>query len=236
MRRIRYNRKNVFLRAAVWWILSICVSCGSIKTTSSPERQYAIVEIIGTEAAPDTAVLFPLLRQYGAADSVYHWKNRIAVYGKIKNPDSLAELIAKNQPQLEIKLYENAFYQFKRKDYCKDSQTASEWENILLTANLVKDKLLQHEYLEYHRTQFQKWPEVAQGFCNADFQQLLVFRNGRQLMLVISIPKGENLEELNPKTEENNPRVKEWNALMGRYQEGIPGTAEGEVWVFLEKY
>jgi hypothetical protein len=42
------------------------------------------------------------------------------------------------------------------------------------------------------------------------------------------------LDKLNPKTSENNPRVDEWNAIMKKYQEGIPGTKPGEVWVFLK--
>ncbi|HMR84284.1 MAG TPA: L-rhamnose mutarotase, partial [Niabella sp.] len=64
---------------------------------------------------------------------------------------------------------------------------------------------------------------------------LMMFRNGRQLMLIISIPKGKTLDELNPKTVENNPRVAEWNKIMAQYQEGIEGTKKGEVWVFLKK-
>jgi hypothetical protein len=55
-------------------------------------------------------------------------------------------------------------------------------------------------------------------------------------MLVISIPKGENLEKLNPKTTENNPRVEEWNTIMRKYQEGLEGTRPGEKWVELRKY
>ena len=53
-------------------------------------------------------------------------------------------------------------------------------------------------------------------------------------MLVISIPKGASLDALNPKTTENNPRVNDWNTLMAKYQEGIEGTAKGEVWVFFK--
>lgn len=52
-------------------------------------------------------------------------------------------------------------------------------------------------------------------------------------MLIISIPKGESLDRLNPKTTENNPRVDDWNRIMKKYQEGIPGTRPGEIWVFL---
>jgi len=63
----------------------------------------------------------------------------------------------------------------------------------------------------------------------------LIFRNGRQLMLVISIPKGKTLDELNPKTVENNPKMVEWNKIMGKYQEGIEETKRGESWVFLKR-
>jgi hypothetical protein len=52
-------------------------------------------------------------------------------------------------------------------------------------------------------------------------------------MLVISIPKGENLDTLNPLTTKDNPKMDEWNDLMKKYQEGIPGTKRNEVWVFL---
>ena len=130
-------------------------------------------------------------------------------------------------------IYADMFYVFNR-ERCDDKLEAKDWDNIVLTANLVNDAKLQREYLEYHARQFEQWPEVSKGFCNAEFQQLLVFRKGRQLMLIISIPKGKNLDELNPKTTENNPRVNDWNNLMKKYQEGINGTQPGEVWVFLK--
>jgi L-rhamnose mutarotase len=113
-------------------------------------------------------------------------------------------------------------------------EPVKEWDNIILSANLVKDEKLQSEYLDYHKTQFEKWPELSKGFCNASFQQLVIYKNDRQLMLIISIPKGKSLDELNPKTTENNPKVEEWNALMKKYQEGIAGTKPDEVWVFFK--
>jgi L-rhamnose mutarotase len=133
-----------------------------------------------------------------------------------------------------VNIYKDLVYAFN-KEKCDDKTISNEWDNTLLTANLVKDSKLQKEYLDYHATQYQKWPEVAKGFCNAGFQQLLVYKKDRQLIVVISIPKGASLDELNPKTTENNPRVDEWNALMKKYQEGIEGTKPGEVWVFLKK-
>ena len=55
------------------------------------------------------------------------------------------------------------------------------------------------------------------------------------MVLVISIPKGKTLDELNPKTTQNNPKMDEWNNIMKKYQEGILGTKKGETWVFLKQ-
>ena len=168
-------------------------------------------------------------------EELYQWENHLVIYGLMNQPERTKRKLALAFPNLQIKVYENPVYDFQNFERCPGVKPASEWENIVLTANLVEDPKMQQEYLDYHKTQFEKWPEIAKGFCNADFQQLQVFKNGRQLMLVISIPKGESLDKLNPKTTENNPRVDEWNAIMKKYQTGVEGTKPGEVWNFLKK-
>jgi L-rhamnose mutarotase len=134
---------------------------------------------------------------------------------------------------LKITVFDQPFYNFNREKHFHE-KPASKWENIIMTANLVEDTIKQKEYMEYHRTQFKKWPEISYGFSKANFQQLLVFRNGRQLMLVISIPKGESLDKLNPQTSENNPRVNDWNSIMSKYQEGIEDAPKGTTWVVFQ--
>lgn len=168
-------------------------------------------------------------------EELYQWENHLVIYGLMNEAWRVQRKIALAFPELKIKIYENPIYDFQNFERCKDVKPVPEWENIVLTANLVDDEKMQKEYVDYHKTQFEKWPEIAKGFCNADFQQLQVFKNGKQLMLIISIPKGENLDKLNPKTTENNPRVEDWNALMKKYQTGIEGTKPGEVWNFLKK-
>jgi len=176
---------------------------------------------------------FADMKDYGIKN-IQQWNNRVVVYANTTNPQQLKDRIVKEYPGNQVILFEDPFYNFNRK-YCNDKTIAKEWDNIILSANLMKDPKLQQEYLNYHTTQFQKWPEVSQGFCNANFQQLLVFKTGRQLMLVISIPKGESLDKLNPLTTKNNPRVNDWNNIMKKYQEGIEGTKKGEVWVFFKE-
>ncbi len=165
--------------------------------------------------------------------AIYIWENRIVIYTYYQQPITLEQAIRSQFKDVEIKLYKDVIYDFNRKKNC-DLPFATEWDHVILSANLVDNVNLQNEYLEHHNTQFEKWPELSKGFCNAEFQQLAIYRNGRQLMLVISIPKGKSLAELNPKTTENNPKVDEWNAMMKKYQEGIEGTKPDETWVFFK--
>lgn len=162
----------------------------------------------------------------------YKWNDRLIIYTSSLKVESLNQTLKKFKAN-EIKLYDDMFYDFNRKKNC-GLATVSEWDHVILSTNLLADEKMQKEYLEYHKTQFEKWPALSKGFCNADFQQLVIFKKGRQLILIISIPKGADLDKLNPKTTENNPRVDEWNKLMSKYQEGIEGTKKDEVWVFFK--
>ncbi|MBD2722133.1 L-rhamnose mutarotase [Hymenobacter armeniacus] len=228
LHRARIRRSSRFLVLLLLLLLAI-------SAFAQAGEKMSVIEIIGPGKAPVSARnLVALCRKYKVPTSgIYRWQNHLIAYGKTASIQALQKNLAAVYTGSEVKLYAVPFYKFDRQ-HCTDKTTAKQWDNIILTANLVKDSKKQQEYLNHHATQFQQWPEVAQGFCRASFQQLLVFRQGRQLMLVISIPHGASLDELNPKTSLNNPRVNDWNALMKQYQEGLPGTKPGEVWVFLK--
>lgn len=209
----------------------------------SPDREInrsekkKVVELVGAgKSKHDVNLIAEVARKNGlSTENIYQWNNRTVIYDAIENPEKIRKELLSKYPDNYVKIYNAPFYEFNRKKHCKGEGMVKEWDDILLTANLVKDSLLQKEYLEYHATQFKQWPEVSKGFCNADFQQLQIFKNAGQLMLIISIPKGASLDNLNPKTMENNPRVNEWNNIMKKYQEGIEGTGPGETWVFFNK-
>lgn len=199
------------------------------------EERPIVIELIAQNGQPiDVEKLKNLLLQNSIhATAIYQWHNHYVIFDKVADVSVMQGRLQNNFPGTLVKVYYDLFYEFNR-EYCSDTTTAKEWDHILLTANLVANEKMQQEYLNYHATQFEKWPEVGQGFCNANFQQLLLYRSGRQLVLVISIPKGANLDKLNPKTTENNPRVDEWNRIMKKYQQGIGGTKAGETWVILK--
>ena len=214
--------KNLFF--IIIFALSLLSSCA---TQEKPAALASIIELVG-----DDMLSLQALEAMDLQANFYYWKNRVAVYGVFPDAEAVQKQIAEAYPNVSVRLYDKPFYVFDRQN-CVDAKQAAKWSHTVMTANLVEDTVLQQEYMDYHDRQAELFPEVALGFCRADFQQLLVFRNGRQLMLVISIPEGKNLDDLNPKTTENNPRVDEWNVIMAKYQEGIEGTEPEETWVVL---
>jgi hypothetical protein len=216
---------------AAWLLLPLGLLAQA--SVAQPAGPMSVVEITG-KAPLEATNLLALCQKYQVpAASIYRWQNHLVAYGQATKIKAVQQHSAALYPGSSVQLYAASFYKFDRQR-CANKAVAKQWDNVLLTANLVPDERKQREYLQYHATQFEKWPEVATGFCSASFQQLLVFRQGRQLMLVISIPHGASLDELNPKTTLHNPRVDDWNKLMKQYQQGLPGTKPGETWVFLK--
>lgn len=221
-------RGSMFLVAL---LLLVAMTGCKQKSTTYP----SVIEIVNTgdEHLPLSSLIAFCKENKLDTTAVYEWNKHWVLYSYFTDINQVKDDIEKRFPTVKVNLYERPFYVFDRKKFTNDN-LVKDWDNVIMTADMVKDTAMQRQYLEYHRTQFEKWPEVSKGFCNAGFQQLLVFRNGRQLMLVISIPKGEKLDDINPKTTENNPRVDQWNTIMSKYQEGIEDAPAGTSWVVFE--
>ncbi|MBO9595520.1 MAG: L-rhamnose mutarotase [Niabella sp.] len=208
---------------------------GNVHQDINKQRKELVELVSDNSKRIDITKLKVFLREKKVEQAtVEQWQNHTVLYGLIPDVNVLRGQLQKAFRGITIKVYHDMVYEFDRATRCSAADVAKDWTDIIMTANLVNDPRKQQEYLDYHATQFEKWPEVANGFCKAGFQQLRVFKNRRQLMLVISIPKGKKLYELNPKTMENNPRVNDWNKIMSGYQEGIEGTPKGETWVMFE--
>ena len=214
-------------------ILLSALSC----STQAAGRSQAIEIIYAATAHPDIKKIKAFCRSQGIPlSSVYQWQNRAVIFAHLPHARDNQHRLQQLFPKATVKLYEDPFYVFSNQDHCNGkTKRSGALDHIILTANLVSDTIRQREYLQYHANQFKQWPEISKGFCNAGFQQLLIYKNGRQLLLVISIPKGADFQKLNGITTENNPRVNEWNKMMAQYQEGVSGTRPGETWVFFEQ-
>jgi hypothetical protein len=228
-------RKNAGLGSSYRYMLREKAAHSERAINSMPDQEVLFELTFREDSIPRQAILKTFAAENNLKVSdFYRWGSHLLIYTSALKVESLQPILKRLKP-LHIKLYEDQIYKFSRVANC-GLEPAAAWDHIILSANLVADQKLQEEYLNYHKTQFERWPELSRGFCNAEFQQVLIYKNDRQLMLIISIPKGKSLNELNPKTTLNNPKVDEWNALMKKYQEGIAGTQAGEVWVEFKPY
>lgn len=228
------------LHRLTFCVLLLALSCITQATDLRPvfgDAPLQAIEIVyAATVQPDLKKIKAFCKTHRIpSPSIYVWQNRALIFGRIPHGQANRQRLQQLFPKATVKLYKDPFYIFNQV-LCNDKSVApGEWKHIILTANLVADTTKQREYLQYHATQFEQWPEISKGFCNAGFQQLLIFKNGRQLLLVISIPPDADFEKINSKTTENNPRVNDWNKLMAQYQEGVSGTKPGETWVFFEQ-
>lgn len=205
-----------------------------VRCSSGAPQDFSIIEIVAPRGVISEGDIMKFCDTYKIeSGSLYNWADHWVLYINKGRTEEIESRLKERFPQQKIKVYKTPFYHFNRVKDCGGKEVA-EQKHIIMTANLVENEAMQHDYMEYHRSQREEWPEVAQGFCNAGFQHVKVYRNGRQLMLVITIPAGAYLEELNPKTVENNPRAEEWNSIMRNFQEGIEDAPQGETWIEFE--
>lgn len=237
--RVRY-RVGSMLVLIVLFVLTGCRETtvpenAAVRHKAASAHPSVVELVLPSENAVADSLVKTIVSAAGLSEaSLYRWKNHYFIFAVMEQTGAFQASLSKALPDATVRSYPDFFYAFER-SRCTGGDTAvynGEWDHLLLAASLVSDTTLQNEYMNAHATQFEKWPEVAQGFCRAQFQQLLLYRKDDQLVLIISIPAGKSLDELNPLTTKDNPRVDEWNRQMSKYQQGIPGTDSSEVWVF----
>lgn len=165
---------------------------------------------------------------------VYVWGDYLILMTSDELAKKLTSAMLANFPSLSLKMFNDLFYTFDQQR-CDVTKADEEVDFVLLTAQLVEDGGKQQEYFQHHANQFEEWPEIAAGFCQAGFQEVLLYRHERQLLLYISFPKGKDFETIDALTTKDNPRAEEWNRLMSTFQEGIKGTHTNETWIFYKK-
>lgn len=149
-----------------------------IRHSFSGDLPQAIEVVFTASARPDIKKIKAFCGSHHIPLSwVYQWQNRAVIYGHIPHVLDNQKRLQQLFPKATVKLYEDPFYIFSNQVNCNNKITkARAWDHIILTANLVADTIKQRAYLQYHATQFKQWPEVSRGFCNAGFQQLLVYK------------------------------------------------------------
>lgn len=100
-----------------------------------------------------------------------------------------------------------------------------------LALDLKDDPELIAAYESYHKA---VWPEITDSIRNAGIEQLEIFRTGNRLFMIITAVDDFSFEQ-KAKAEHDNEKVQEWETLMWKYQQALPGSKPGEKWILMEK-
>jgi len=100
-----------------------------------------------------------------------------------------------------------------------------------LTLDLRNDPALIRQYEEHHKA---VWPEIIESIKDAGIEQMEIYRHGARLFMIMEVNDGFSFEK-KQQADGQNQKVKEWEEMMWKYQQAVPGAAQGEKWVLMNK-
>lgn len=100
-----------------------------------------------------------------------------------------------------------------------------------LALDLVDDPQLIAEYEKYHE---KIWPEIHDSITGGGITGMEIYRFGNRLFMIMETGADFSFDKKGA-MDAANPKVQEWEQLMWKYQQAIPGAKPGEKWVLMNK-
>jgi L-rhamnose mutarotase len=100
-----------------------------------------------------------------------------------------------------------------------------------LTLDLKDDAALISEYEDYHRA---IWPEIRESIITSGIDNMEIYRFANRLFMIMEVNDEFSFEKKGA-MDADNDKVQEWETLMWKYQQAVPGAKPGEKWVLMNK-
>jgi len=100
-----------------------------------------------------------------------------------------------------------------------------------LTLDLKDDPRLIVEYRRFHE---KIWPEITRSIHDAGIEDMEIYLLGTRMFMVMEVNEAFSFEA-KAKADSENPKVREWEELMWRFQKPLPNAKPGEKWLRMEK-
>jgi L-rhamnose mutarotase len=102
-----------------------------------------------------------------------------------------------------------------------------------LTLDLHDDPGLIEDYKRYHQPE-NIWPEVVDSILGEGVLSEEIYLAGTRMVMILHTTDGFSFSA-KATSEGANTKMQEWEALMWKYQQPVPGARSGEKWVPMEK-
>lgn len=93
-----------------------------------------------------------------------------------------------------------------------------------LALDLKDDSALIAEYEAWHQN---VWPEILQSIKESGIEHMDIYRTGNRLFMIMEVNDVFNFES-KAAADAANEKVQEWETLMWKYQQALPGSNPGE--------
>lgn len=100
-----------------------------------------------------------------------------------------------------------------------------------MATDLVDDAALIAEYKRYHQNVS---PEIVSSFKDAGVSVLDLYCVGNRLCMILEADDDFTFEKKEA-MDAANEHVQKWEALMWKFQQGLPWAAPGQKWMVMEK-
>ena len=100
-----------------------------------------------------------------------------------------------------------------------------------LALDLKDDPELIAEYEAHHK---KARPEIKESITSAGITNMEIYRTGNRLFMIMETNENFSFEKKEA-MDNANPKVQEWEQLMWKYQQALPGAKRGEKWMLMEK-
>jgi L-rhamnose mutarotase len=95
-----------------------------------------------------------------------------------------------------------------------------------LTVDLKDDPELIAKYEAYHKN---VWPEILQSLSDSGILSMQIYRLMNRMFMIIET--GEDFSfDRKAVMDAANPKVQEWENLMGQFQQSLPGFDPNDPW------
>ena len=100
-----------------------------------------------------------------------------------------------------------------------------------LTLDLKNDPQLIAEYEQHHQN---VWPEIVKSIKESGITHMEIYRYQTRLFMIMEV--NENFSfEAKATADAAAEKVQEWETLMWKYQQALPGAKPGEKWQLMDE-
>lgn len=100
-----------------------------------------------------------------------------------------------------------------------------------LTLDLKNDPQLIAEYKRHHG---KIWPEITRSIKDAGIEDMEIYLLGTRMFMLMEVSEQFSFEK-KAIADRENPKVREWEELMWKFQEPLPDARPGEKWMLMER-